>query len=497
MFRILTHTIPLLFTLLWSVAGVSNNLQISSVAVDGTTLTFDISWENAWSDSINHDAVWVFIKQKNEEWESVILEDSSIGKLILPHQMGAVELELLNPLTSDSFDVYGIEMVYIPADSFEVGDGQSHDALEQATLFGEAFYLMKYEITQSQYAHFLNRLPQDSIENHIEKENGFVMAKASGNYMNGIYNGFNGFHVAGQRDKACNFLTWKDLITYLDWAGLRPITELEFEKACRGPLPSVAGEFAWGTAFVVDANTIENSHTPNEVSTEEPTTGFGVASHGYEGPQGPLRVGFPAKSNTNRRSSGAGYYGNMELSGNLWELTIVETYDSFEHNNGNGNIHDIPNQWPTTAGAGHRGGAWNSGILLDFRDLAVSDRYYIDLFPRTRRNTVGGRGALTASNNPEQITNEGRYKGGSGSGYAMNSNFEEGLSIPEIKNSITFRKDPLGLVLETYQPQQISIFNIEGKKVQELFLQDRSRVELQQGVYFIISHSGDTYKVVL
>src|SRR5436189_5261831 len=33
---------------------------------------------------------------------------------------------------------------------------------------------------------------------------------------------------------ACNFLSWMDLAAYLDWAGLAPMTEIVFERICRG-----------------------------------------------------------------------------------------------------------------------------------------------------------------------------------------------------------------------------------------------------------------------
>ena len=29
-------------------------------------------------------------------------------------------------------------------------------------------------------------------------------------------------------------ISWSDMSAYLDWSGLRPMTELEYEKACRG-----------------------------------------------------------------------------------------------------------------------------------------------------------------------------------------------------------------------------------------------------------------------
>jgi formylglycine-generating enzyme required for sulfatase activity len=42
-----------------------------------------------------------------------------------------------------------------------------------------------------------------------------------------------------------NILSWFDVAAYLDWAALRPMTELEFEKVCRGPENRIAGEYAW------------------------------------------------------------------------------------------------------------------------------------------------------------------------------------------------------------------------------------------------------------
>ena len=33
---------------------------------------------------------------------------------------------------------------------------------------------------------------------------------------------------------AAYYLSWTDLAAYLDWACLSPMTEIQFEKACRG-----------------------------------------------------------------------------------------------------------------------------------------------------------------------------------------------------------------------------------------------------------------------
>ena len=54
-----------------------------------------------------------------------------------------------------------------------------------------------------------------------------------------------------------NYMTWTDLLAYLDWSCLRPMTEFEYEKICRGPVYPVANEYAWGnqTYTLADANT--------------------------------------------------------------------------------------------------------------------------------------------------------------------------------------------------------------------------------------------------
>jgi len=119
---------------------------------------------------------------------------------------------------------------------------------------------------------------------------------------------------------------------------------------------------------------------------------------------GPLRVGSFAKGvTTNMRvNSGAGFYGAMELSGNVWERAVTvgrSTGRAFEgryHGNGvlDGSGNPNVTSWPGTnaVGAGFRGGVWTSDALI----ARLSDRLYA-ADTLTRRSTDdGGRGVRSA-----------------------------------------------------------------------------------------------------
>ena len=286
----------------------------------------------------------------------------------------------------------------------------------------EGFYAMKYEITQAQYIDFLNTLTLAQQANRIAADpaaeqgtlafpnsrgnrNGIVIRKPATPGQPAVFaaDANPGSAVSAADDgqnRACNFLIWADVAAYLDWAGLAPMTETAFEKLCRGPANPVAKEFAWGTAAITDANNIVNDGTLRETVDETLEPNSGLASHGYRGPKGPLRAGFAGADTSTRRSIGASYYGALELSGNLWELVVTLSSEglTFEGKAGDGALtaDGSANEpsWPADngKGAGFRGGGWNSGILPDFRDLAISDRFYGYDDPTNRRGTVGGRG---------------------------------------------------------------------------------------------------------
>jgi formylglycine-generating enzyme required for sulfatase activity len=179
------------------------------------------------------------------------------------------------------------------------------------------------------------------------------------------------------------------------------MTELEFEKACRGPLAAVSGEYAWGTATVASsAYTLSDAGASNEgIATNYSTTAGNAMYTTTKGTiGGPVRVGIFAAngSNSGRLSAGASYWGIMELSGNLWERPV--TIGNAEgraftgmHGDGLLTINGAADAatWPgeDAVGAGMRGGPWVSTI----RAMQVSDRNYAGISDSSRSDNLGFR----------------------------------------------------------------------------------------------------------
>lgn len=358
--------------------------------------------------------------------------------------------------------VFAIEMVYVPQGRFYLGDApngyavnnfyeygttndpylvESEDAINVGETNGylyyhnnglypgdfsgpipaefpkgyNAFWCMKYEITQGQYTDFLNTLTRNQQNYRTETDVStddiseiYVMSGQSIEvYRNTITcpSSNNGTTTpitfsTSTPDRACNYLSFEDLEAYLDWAALRPMTELEFEKACRGPEFPVANEFAHGstnggaiTGFVgTDGSGTE---------TKSPTSGLINKAFGDESTvQGPVRVGIFAASDNGlgytRENAGASYWGIMELSGNVIERCVSVGSSigrSYTGKLGDGELNpdgraDVAN-WPTGGqGQSRRGGSWKTELAY----LMVAARHYGSFSNNARGAEYGGRG---------------------------------------------------------------------------------------------------------
>lgn len=514
------YTTKLLTTLLllFHFSGFANNVAITNLKITGqnktshfTYVQFDIHGENYWrtmtSNPYNYDAVWIFIKYRiksTTDWKHATLAISghtapsgtnidtpSDGKGIFiysniegsasTYSLSGIELKW-NYGTDGVSDndlveirAYGIEMVYVPQGTFQLGSGDweanrfycqptsnktytvsTENAITVGASIGNlyyggqgdqlgpipvafpkgynAFYCMKYEIGQDQYKEFLNTLTRSQQINRVSSDisgtsvtNNYIMTGTNTvQYRNGIrcnttipasptpvtfYCDFTQDATPDAANDgqniACNQLNATDVLAYLDWSGLRPLTELEFEKACRGTAAPVPAEYAWGTsAIATHTYVLINGGGTNEGITAgsySTTVGNALTADTKTADQGPFRQGiFAANSgNTSRVTSGATYYGIMEMSGNVWEQVISvgnPTGRAFTGTHGDGSLDASGNSnvsnWPTSI----TGIALRGGDLMDSANdwAKVSNRAYGNIHSDVRGNNYGGRGCRTA-----------------------------------------------------------------------------------------------------
>jgi formylglycine-generating enzyme required for sulfatase activity len=196
-----------------------------------------------------------------------------------------------------------------------LGDGNNYSLTANFRKGFAAFYIMKYEISQGQYTDFLNTIGQNQASNRFPN--------AYNSYRNSVgYNTTTTDYYTDRPDRAMNYLSWSDVVAYLDWAALRPLTELEYEKACRGPLAPVPNEYAWGTISYTAGFTLSGAEDGTETFTDPGANTRrmtdGIA--GGDGGAGPARVGIFATPSTNTRAAaGASYWGVLNLSDNVGE----------------------------------------------------------------------------------------------------------------------------------------------------------------------------------
>lgn len=299
--------------------------------------------------------------------------------------------------------VFAVEMVYVPTGAFAAGSGGSEhncftlttintaDATTAPTGTGgfsgsamggyptgqpapanatwpngySAFYCMKYEISHGQWVDYLNTLTRPQQNTRTETDvstdaitNIFVMSNsATESYRNRITcpaagNGTtNPITFSTDRyDRACNYLSYMDQAAFADWSGLRPMTELEHEKACRGTLAPVANEFPWGNTSMTAATTISGAEDGTETITNP-----GANCHarvqpftGGDGGAGPLRCGIFATGASSRAEAGATYYGIMDMGFSLWNRCVYignASGQTFTGTHGDGTL--TANGWAT------------------------------------------------------------------------------------------------------------------------------------------------------
>ncbi len=274
-------------------------------------------------------------------------------------------------------------------------------------------YCMRRQITQAEYCDFINSLRRHAITARFPYG-------GQGSYRFTIYKLPNGRRATTRPRRACNWLSWTDGTSFAWWAGLRPMTEPEYEKCCRGSAPAVTNEYAWGSTALETAMVILGDESTRSVVIGNCNLGNAlVLFQGGDGAAGPVgdddfsipgaaasetflpggRASFSAAAGgdgvvhgpgTLRESTGSSFYGIAALTGNLWEYVVsvgLAEGRAFDGRHGDGvlNANGAPDceetTWPgaSSAGVGYRGGSWytvvESGQVADRRFAGGLDDY--------------------------------------------------------------------------------------------------------------------------
>lgn len=242
-----------------------------------------------------------------------------------------------------------------------------------------AFYCMKYELTQQSIVDMVNMCTV-AQQNFMLDQAHFYLGNGSPPSNRWGFVDNLGVWSTVEPYAPIIYFDWQRGAAYADWSGLRPMTELEFEKASRGTGVPVLRDYPWGDNTIdLSINlTLSNQGQPDEgVATgynASGTTGNCWIRGGAHSMQVVGRTGIFAAhpSNTGRISAGASPYGIHELGGNAWERAVSIGHPEgrkFTGLHGDGVIDaagyaDVPN-WPGTfagttvasnIGVGYRGG---------------------------------------------------------------------------------------------------------------------------------------------
>ena len=160
-------------------------------------------------------------------------------------------------------------MVLIPAGEFEMGDHNSLvgipyfvDEGPVHTVYVDAFYMDRHEVTNADFQRFVLANPQWQ-KTRIPK------ALDGGVYL---YHWTGNRYPTGKANHPVVYVNWYAAMAYAEWAGKRLPTEAEWEKAARGGLKGK--KYPWG-------NTIDPSRANYDRHIEDTTPVGSYPANGY------------------------------------------------------------------------------------------------------------------------------------------------------------------------------------------------------------------------
>ena len=247
------------------------------------------------------------------------------------------------PEAGEERDVQGGPLVYVSAGEFTMGSSDGHENEKPVhTVYLDAFWIDKYEVTNTQYATCLNA----GACKTPSQNNSYTRSSYFGNPQ------FNSYPVI--------YVSWNDAVAFCGWAQKRLPTEAEWEKAARG---TDARTYPWGNTW--DGGRVNFCDENCQLDWKGKNADDGYAD----------------TSPVGNYLNGASPYGAMDMAGNVWEW-VADWYGSNYYKSS-------PKNNPKGPDSGDlrvlRGGAWY--FTQDSVRATVRDHIY----PGSAYNYVGFR----------------------------------------------------------------------------------------------------------
>jgi formylglycine-generating enzyme required for sulfatase activity len=244
-----------------------------------------------------------------------------------------------------------------------------------------AFYCMKYELDEGQYTAFLNSISYYYTTNRANFGGRFYQKQRGGIYLE------DEIYRTSAPNRPASFLSFEDQAAFADWAALRPMTELEFEKAARGPALPLPNDFPWGAASRDKLSRFYNEN--GDLVLQAPLDEKDL-------------------NDANLALFGASHYWVMDLNKSLWERCVSvgnENGRNFKGTHGDGDLggyygtatnEDWPKGMSDNSGIGYRGGGTYIANMVGSPEGRVGHRDFAAWGDGPRDIAYGFRAVRTA-----------------------------------------------------------------------------------------------------